>query len=447
MTRKTWIVLMVVAVVAALIAACGTPTPTAAPKAAEPTKPPAAPTKAPEPTKPPAPTTAPTTAPTPAPRTYLFPEVEKGKFNVGFVFIGVTKDGGWTQAHDQGRLYLEQNVPNVKTAYVELVQEGADSELVMRSLARKGFDVIIATSFGYQFPMQTIASEFPNIKFIHVSGFLKNSTNYGNMFGAMEDMKYLAGMIAGARAKADGRPKIGYIAPWPIPEVIRLGNAIMLGAKQTCPECTMEVRWIFTWFDPDKERDAAKSLLDAGVDVVITGADTPGPLVAAGQANRWGITYDFDGSCQPDLAHCLTAPYWKWGVIYAKFIKEIQAGTWKPSDFYGDADTGMVGILGFDEGQTPAAGVPKDVIDKVKAKYAEMKAGKFTRFDIFKGPLKDNKGNTVVPAGQTMTQEDLEGLDEKTIKDNKLTGRTPCKICMNWLAEGIVGTIPPMPSQ
>ena len=182
---------------------------------------------------------------TEAPSTGLqIPDIEDGKFNVAMVLIGPHDDGGWSQAHYEGLLYVEKNVPNVHVAYIENVPEGADSEQVFRSLARKGFDLILGTSFGYMDPMETVAEEFPDQYFIHISGYKSNGTNFGNLFGAMEDMKYLAGMVAGSRAKLDGNPKLGYMATFPIPEELRLGNAFMLGAKKTCPECTMDVRWI-----------------------------------------------------------------------------------------------------------------------------------------------------------------------------------------------------------
>ena len=187
-------------------------------------------------------------------------------------------------------------------AYVELVPEGADSEQVFRSLARKGFDFIIGTSFGYMDPMEIVAEEFPDTTFLHLTGYKSNGTNFGNFFGAIEDFKYLAGMLAGSRAKTDGNPKIGYMATFPIPEEIRLGNAIMLGVKQTCPECTMDIRWINTWHDPQLERDGAASLFDAGAQVVFTGADTPAVAQVAEEKGKWGVTYDHPGSC---AARCL----------------------------------------------------------------------------------------------------------------------------------------------
>ncbi|MEA2607943.1 MAG: basic rane protein, partial [Chloroflexota bacterium] len=202
------------------------------------------------------------------------PDVVAGKFNIAMVLIGPHDDGGWSQAHYEGLQYMCQHVADSHVAYIELVPEGADSEQVFRSLSRKGFNFIIGTSFGYMDPMAAVAEEFPDITYLHLTGYKSNGKNFGNFFGAMEDFKYLAGMIAGSRAKLDGTPKIGYMATFPIPEELRLGNAIMLGVKKTCPECTMDIRFINTWHDPVKEKDAAASLFDAGADVVFTGADT-----------------------------------------------------------------------------------------------------------------------------------------------------------------------------
>ncbi len=363
------------------------------------------------------------------------PTVEKGKFNVAFVYVGPIGDGGWTYSHDQGRKYLEKHVDNVHTVYIESVAEGAEAEQVIRSLARKGFDLIIATSFGFMDACAVVAEEFPNVNFLHISGFKKNDKNFGNLMGSMESMKYLAGMIAGARAKQDGNMKCGYIAPFAIAEVIRLGNALTLGMRETCPECVMEYRWINTWFDPVKEREAAESLLKSGAQVIITGADTPGPVVAAGEAGKWGIGYDSDNACEADPDHCLTVPYWNWGVEYVRIVKEMIAGDWKPSDDYPDADSGIVGLYGFMEGQKPQKGVPEKVIPKIRALLKQMQEGKFTRFDIFKGPIKDNKGNLVVPEGKSLSQSDLEGI-------KNVPGRPDCKICMDWLAEGTAGQLP-----
>jgi basic membrane protein A len=281
----------------------------------------------------------------------------------------------------------------------------------------------------------TVAEEFPDIYFVHVSGFKKNETNFANLFGAMESMKYLVGMIAGARAQADGNNRVGYVAPFPIPEVIRHANAAALGMRKTCAECMMDIRWIFTWFDPNKEREAAQSLIEAGAGVVITGADTPGPVQVAGENNLYGVGYDSNNACDVDPEHCLTTPYWNWGIQYVSMIEEMMAGTWTPSDIYFDADSGSLGVLGFMEGQEPMAGVPAEVVPQVQELLAQMLAGEFTRFDVFTGPINNNKGEVVIPEGTQLTQSDLEGIDAEL---GAQLGREGCTICMNWLAEGIV---------
>lgn len=374
------------------------------------------------------------------------PTVEEGMTNVAFVYVGPIGDGGWTYAHNQGRLYLEENGDNVHTAYLESIPEGGDAERVIRALARQGFDAVFTTSFGYMDPTAAVAEEFPDVYFVHISGQKKNDTNFGNVFGAMEEMKYLAGMIAGAKAAEDGSNRVGIVAPWPIAEVIRLNNAAALGMRRTCPECVMDVRWIFTWFDPVKEREAAESMLDAGATVIITGADTPGPVQAAGERGQTGIAYDSENACEGLEESCLTVPYWIWGPLYVDIISEMQAGTWVPEDFYGTAADGLLGIYGFMEGQTPYPSVPESVIPEVEEVLGQMTAGEFGRFDIFSGPINDNQGNVVIPEGQSLTQSDLEGLSEGYMADFGITGREPCTICMNFLVEGFDPTaeIPPL---
>ena len=257
------------------------------------------------------------------------PDVVAGKFNVAMVLIGPHDDGGWSQAHFEGLQYVCENVPDTHVAYIELVPEGADSEQVFRSLARKGFNFIIGTSFGYMDPMETVAEEFPAITFLHLTGFKSNGKNFGNFFGAIEDFKYLAGMLAGSRAKKDGNPKIGYMATFPIPEELRLGNAIARGVAVTCPECKLDVRFINTWHDPQKERDGAASLFDAGAQVVFTGADTPAVADVAAEKGKYAVTYDHPSSCNKDS--CLTAPYWIWGPEYTRIAEQVKAKPTRPA--------------------------------------------------------------------------------------------------------------------
>jgi basic membrane protein A len=424
---KLWGVFALLIALSMIVVACApaaAPAPTAAPAAAEPTQA-AAPTEAP-----PAPTTAPEQA------ALQIPDVVEGKFNVAGVLIGPHDDGGWSQAHYDGLKYLEQNVPNTHVAYVENVPEGAEAEQVIRSLARKGFDLILTTSFGYMDATGAVAEEFPDQTFIHVSGYKTNNKNFGNLFGAMEDMKYLAGMVAGSRAKVDGTPKLGYIATFPIPEELRLGNAFALGMKKTCPECTLDVRWINTWHDPVQEKAAAESLFDAGAQVVFTGADTPAPADVAQAKGKWGITYDWVGSCK--VERCLTTIYWDWGKIYAKITQGLIDKTYKPGFDYFDADSGALGLFGFMESQQPTKGMadlPAEDIQLVKDTLAKMLKGEFTRFDVFAGEIKDNKGNVVVPAGEKMVQADLDQFPPGA-------PGLECKYCMYWWADGITAELP-----
>jgi len=426
MRKSFYIAALLLAVVAMVLAACG-PKPAEQPAAEQPA--------AEQPAAPEAPAATEAPAAPPAETGGLqIPDVEAGKFNVAMVLIGPHDDGGWSQAHYEGLVYVQENVPNVHTAYIENVPEGADSEQVFRSLARKGFNLIFGTSFGYMDPMETVAEEFPDVMFIHISGYKTNQKNFGNLFGAMENMKYLAGMIAGARAKADGNPKLGYMATFPIPEELRLGNAIALGMKKTCPECTMDVRWINTWHDPIIEKEAAASLFDAGAQVVFTGADTPAVADVAQEKGKWGVTYDWYGSCKVDA--CLTAPYWNWGPIYAKITEGTIDGSYVPGWDYFDADSGALGLYGFMEGQELTPGMKDldpEVIAMVRDTLEKMLAGEFTRFDVFKGPIYDNKGNLILAEGVSLEQFDLDQFKE---------WNPDVKIGMYWWAEGITAELP-----
>jgi basic membrane protein A len=252
----------------------------------------------------------------------------------------------------------------------------------------------------------------------------------------MEDMKYLAGMLAGSRAKMDGNPKIGYMATFPIPEEIRLGNAIALGMRQTCPECTMDVRWINTWHDPIIEKEAAASLFDAGSQVVFTGADTPAVADVAQEKGKWGVTYDWYGSCKVDA--CLTAPYWIWGPVYAEIAQGVIDGTYEVGWHYFDADTGGMGLFGFMEGEELTPGVadlPAEDVQLVRDTLAKMLAGEFNRFDVFAGPISDNQGNVIVPEGEKMEQADLDQFPPGS-------PGLECDYCMFWWADGITAELP-----
>lgn len=367
---------------------------------------------------------------------YQVPAPIQGCFNVAFVYVGPHDDGGWSQSHDVGRLWVQENVPGVHTAYVENVAEGVDSEQVTRSLARKGFDMVLTTSFGFMDATETVAGEFPDKDFVHVSGYKFNGSNFGNLMGAMEDIKYLAGMLAGSRAKVDGNTKVGYMATFPIPEELRLGNAFALGLAKTCPECTMDVRFIFTWHDPTIEQEAATSLFDAGAQVVMTGADTPAPAIAAPEG-KWGITYDYINNCTLDS--CLTTMYWNWGPLYADLVKQSMDGTFAGEAVYFDADSGGLGLFGFMEDQELMPGVkdlPEEDLQLIREELAKFLSGEMTRFDVFTGPITDNQGNLVLAEGESLRQVDLDCFANSE--------GAPCAdgVGMYWWNENVTAELP-----
>ena len=365
------------------------------------------------------------------------PAAVAGKFNVAMVLIGPHDDGGWSQAHYEGLQYLCQNLPDTHVAYIELVPEGADSEQVFRSLSRKGFNFIIGTSFGYMDPMATVAKEFSDITYLHLTGYKSNGKNFGNFFGAVEDFKYLAGMLAGSRAKKDGVPKVGYMATFPIPEEIRLGNAIARGVAVTCPECKIDVRFINTWHDPQKERDGAASLFDAGADVVFTGADTPAVADVAKEKGKWAVTYDHPSSCAGKDS-CLTAPYWIWGPEYTRIGQQVKDKKYTAGYEYFDANSKAIGLFGFMDGQTPNKGIadlPPADVQMVKDDLAKMLAGTMGRFDVFAGPIKDNTGKELLKAGEKLKQSDLDQFPPGAPGNE-------CTVCMYWWNENITVPLP-----
>ena len=236
---------------------------------------------------------------------------------VGFVYVGPVGDLGWTYAHDQGRLALEEALPNVETGYQENVPENpADAERVIRQFAQDGYDVIFTTSFGYMDPTINVAKDFPDTTFIHISGF-KTADNVGTGFGKIEEPRFVSGQLAGAMTESN---QIGYVAAFPIPEVIRGINAFTLGVREVNPEATVRVVWTNTWFDPAKERAAAEALLDGGADVIAQHQDTAGPQQAAEDRGLYGVGYNADmAPLAPEAV--LTSAIWNWGPYYIDIVE------------------------------------------------------------------------------------------------------------------------------
>ncbi len=332
---------------------------------------------------------------------------EQTPFKAAWIYVGPHKDGGWSQAHDDGRLFVQKSLgAKVKTTFKENVPEGPQVAQVIESLIRDGNKIIFATSFGFQGAMVAAAKKHPDIKFEMATGttVLKNMAEY---FGAGEDSIYLSGMAAGAATK---KGLIGYIVPFAIPEVIRHANAFALGAQAMNPNVKVRLIWTNSWFDQAKERKAAESLVAAGADVLGQNVDSPSAGQYAESKKIPWVGYDSDASkFAPTM--WLTAAVYDWGPYYLRKTKAAMNGTWKTGFYYGSIKDGFTDIARF--GKL----VSKETRAAIKAKRAALIKGTFYEFT---GPLYDQKGKLRVPKGKRLTVKDL--------------------YVMNWLVKGVIGS-------
>lgn len=334
------------------------------------------------------------------------PETEADKPTVAFVYIGPPGDGGYTYQHDLGRLYMEKEL-GIKADFVENVPESADAERIITELAQS-HDIVFTTSFGYMDFTLNVAGKFPNVKFLHASGY-KTADNMGTYFGKNYQASYLSGIAAGKMTKNN---QLGYVGAFPISEVIYNLNAFTLGAQSVNPDVTVDVVWTNTWYDPTTERQAAISLLDKGADVLLAYQDSPATLTAAAERGAFAGGNDSDMSqYAPD--NYLTNPVWNWGPYYVKAVQSVMDGTWKSEQYSGDMADGMVELAPFGNK------VPEDVKKLVEEAKAKIISGEL---EVFTGPISDNQGNVKVEEGKKLTLEEILG--------------------MNWLVKGVVGTIP-----
>jgi len=317
---------------------------------------------------------------------------------VAFVYVGPVGDAGWTKKHDDGRKELEEALGDqVETTFLESVPEGAESEAVFERLAREGNKVIFGTSFGYMDQMLAVAEKHPDVVFMHATGF-KTAENMGTYFGAAEEARYLSGMAAGATSESG---RIGYVAAFPIPEVLRGINAFTLGALRVNPDVTVEVAWTSTWFDPTIEKEAAQGLLNGGVDVVAQHQDTPSAGEAAQDAGAFWVGYNDDMSrFAPDA--WLTAPTWDWGPIYIKTVEDVMAGTWTSEQYYGNMADGMVTLAPVSDA------VPQETRDEIAAVQEQIISGEFAPFT---GPIVDQDGTERYADGVVAPLGDLLAMD------------------------------------
>ncbi len=328
---------------------------------------------------------------------------------VGFIYVGPIGDHGWSYRHDQGRLAVEKEFGDkVETTYVESVPEGADAERVIRKLASSGTDIIFTTSFGYMNSTLKVAKQFPNVKFEHATGY-KREANVSTYSGRFYEGRAVIGTNAGPMSKSG---IVGYIASFPIPEVVRGINAFTIAMRKVNPNAEVKVVWVNSWYDPGKEGDAAKALIDQGADIITQHTDSPAPLQVAEQRGVFGFGQASDMRAFAPKAQ-LTAIVDDWNPYYVSRVKAVMDGTWESMDTWDGIKPGMVAISDYGDA------VPDDVKAAAEAVRQGIVDGSL---HPFQGPIRNQAGEVVVQEGETVSDGDLLG--------------------MNWYVEGVQGELP-----
>lgn len=331
------------------------------------------------------------------------------KIKVAFVYVGPVGDFGYTYAQDQGRKYLEANMKNVETTYVENIPETADCERTFTDLAQKGYNIIFGTSYGYMDYMVNVSKKFPNVVFEHCSGY-KTTDNLGTYFNRDYQARFLTGMVAGKYTKSN---ILGFIAPFGTPEVIRNIDAFTLGAQSVNPKVQVNVVWTNSWNDPPTEKTAANSLIDAGADVLAMHVDSPTFAQTAQSRGVLAIGHDSDMSKFAPNA-ILVGDVSNWGPYFVQVVKDVMNKTWKSTQYFGGIkDGGVIDITPF------SSKVDKGFQATVNAKRQDIIDGKF---DPFTGPISDQKGNVKIKEGEKASDQALLSID--------------------WFVKGVQGTIP-----
>ena len=338
--------------------------------------------------EPPAPAPA-AEAPAPAPK----PEPLK----IAFAYVGPVGDGGWTFAHDNARKALEKEFGDkIATSFVENVPESADAERVIRDMASQGNKVIFGTTFGYMETMMKLAPEFKDVKFEHATGY-KTADNMRTYDSRTYEGAYMNGVIAGAMTKSN---VIGVVASVPIPEVIRNINSFTMGAQSVNPKIKTKVVWVNEWFNPPKETEAATSLINAGADVLMQNTDSPAVLKTAEEKGKRAFGWDSDMTAYGPKAHLASAVI-NWTPYYIKATKDALEGTWTTGGVWWGVKEGAIDLVSI------AEDVPADTKAKVEAIKAGLKDGSFS---IWKGPLVDNTGKTILKKDEIADDKFLSGV-------------------------------------
>ena len=329
---------------------------------------------------------------------------------VGFVYVAPITDAGWVRQHESGRQAVEAALgAKVQTTYVADVPEGADAERVIRDLARQGHQLIFTPSFGYMEPTLKVAQEFPGVKFESITGY-KTAPNVAVANARYYEGRYLAGVAAGRMTQSN---LAGYVAGFPIPEVLQGINAFTLGMRSVNPKAQVKVIWLNAWFDPPREREAAMTLFNQDVDVVAFHTGSTAVMAAAQERGKMAVAYHSDmRKTAPDAQ--IVAVTHQWGDYYTRRTQAVLDGSWKSASLWGGVKEGMVRVGDF------GPRVPKAVQEEVLARQKDIGAGRLHPFHA-KAAVRDNQGREVIPAGRTLTDEQI--------------------LRMHWLAEGVLGTL------
>ena len=334
---------------------------------------------------------------------------------IGFVYVAPLTDAGWVHQHDQGRKAVEAALnrpgrpPSVQTTYVENVSEGPDAERVIRDLAQQGNKLIFTPSFGYMEPTMAVARDFSEVRFESITGY-KTAANVAVANARYYEGRYLAGIAAGRVTQSH---LAGYVAGFPIPEVLQGINAFTLGMRSVDPQAQVKVIWLNIWFDPAAERDAAMTLFNQGVDVIAFHTGSNAVMIAAQERGKMAVAYHSDmRSVAPDAQ--IIAVTHEWGSYYTQRAKAVLDGTWKSGNVWGGVKEGMVRVGDF------GPKVPLQVQQEVLALQKEIAAGHLRPFAA-RQAVRDNQGHVVIAAGQALSDAQI--------------------LAMNWLAEGVQGKL------
>jgi len=335
----------------------------------------------------------------------------KEPLQVGFVYVAPLTDAGWVRQHDEGRRTVQAALgARVKTTYVENVAEGADAERVIRDLAATGHKLIFTPSFGYMEPTLKVAQEFPDVKFESITGY-KTAPNVAVANARYYEGRYLAGIAAGRMTRTN---LAGYVAGFPIPEVLQGINAFTLGMRSVNPRAEVKVVWLNVWFDPTRERDAAMTLFNQNVDVIAFHTGSSAIMAAAQERGKLAVAYHSDmRKIAPDAQ--IVAVTHQWGQYYTQRTQAVLNGTWQSGAVWGGVKEGMIKVDGF------GAKVPKAVQAEVLARQKDIAAGKLHPFHATNTVL-DNEGKEEIARGQTLNDDQIRK--------------------MNWLVQGVQGKLP-----